>query len=197
MQHMRHKHIVTSPATRDRIVALADKLFYEQGYEHTSFADIASAVNISRGNFYHHFKSKDDILDAVIHARLAHTQSMLDKWELEGHTPLDRIGSFIHILVANQRSIRRHGCPVGTLCTELAKRNHPAQGQANKLFTLFRTWLRTQFVLLGHRARADKMAMHVLARSQGIATMANAFDDAAFIKEEVHQLLDWLHTHAK
>lgn len=68
-------------ATRDEIVVAADQLFYRQGYEHTSFSDIASAVQISRGNFYHRFKSKDEILDAVIGARLGNTQKMLEQWE--------------------------------------------------------------------------------------------------------------------
>lgn len=53
---------------RDHIVAAADPLFYRQGFEHTSFAAIADAVQISRGNFYYYFKSKDKILDAVIHS---------------------------------------------------------------------------------------------------------------------------------
>ena len=57
-------------ALRQRIVAAADQLFYIQGYENTSFSDIAEAVDISRGNFYYHFKSKDDILSAVLDARL-------------------------------------------------------------------------------------------------------------------------------
>lgn len=53
-------------STRNLIVEEADALFYESGFEATSFAEIAKAVGISRGNFYHHFKTKDDILDAVI-----------------------------------------------------------------------------------------------------------------------------------
>ncbi|EBK2060205.1 helix-turn-helix transcriptional regulator, partial [Salmonella enterica subsp. enterica serovar Typhi] len=32
----------------------ADRLFYERGYEHTSFADIADSVQISKGNFYYY-----------------------------------------------------------------------------------------------------------------------------------------------
>ncbi|HSX63230.1 MAG TPA: helix-turn-helix domain-containing protein, partial [Pseudoxanthomonas sp.] len=55
---------MSSKATRDHIVEAADQLFYQQGYERTSFSDIAEAVQISRGNFYYHFKSKDEILDA-------------------------------------------------------------------------------------------------------------------------------------
>lgn len=193
MASTRDKPLADLP-TRERIVARADQLFYEQGYEHTSFADIAHAVDISRGNFYHHFKSKDDILDAVIRLRLANTQAMLAQWQADGHTPADRLRSFIHMLVAHGARIRRHGCPVGTLCSELAKLGHPSQAQANGLFTLFRNWLRRQFALLGHTTDADRLAMHLLARSQGIATLAHAFDDGAFIEQEVAQLLEWLHS---
>lgn len=71
-------------STRERIVAEADELFYRKGFERTSFSDIAEAVNISRGNFYYHFKTKDDILDAVIQARLGKTQVMLDQWHARG-----------------------------------------------------------------------------------------------------------------
>ena len=47
--------------TRAQIVEAADQLFYERGFEHTSFADIAAQVQISRGNFYYHFRTKDEI----------------------------------------------------------------------------------------------------------------------------------------
>jgi len=178
--------------TREHIVEEADRLFYQQGYEHTSFADIAQAVRISRGNFYYHFKTKDEILDAVINARLASTRKMLEQWEIDGAQPADRIRSFIHLLIANRADIKRYGCPVGTLCSELAKLNHASQGEANQLFTLFRTWLRRQFALLGREADADALAMHLLARSQGVATLASAFRDETFIRHEVDEMCDWL-----
>lgn len=178
--------------TRDRIIDVADQLFYEQGFERTSFAQIAAALDISRGNFYYHFKTKDEILDAVISHRLVRTNSMLDNWKLEGETPADRIRSFINILVMNRAKIKRYGCPVGTLCTELAKLNHPAKNHANELFTLFRTWLCRQFEQLGRHDDADELAMHLLAFSQGVATLASAFQDEKFIRREVNRLDDWL-----
>ena len=183
---------MSDQTTRDHIIEAADELFYRQGYEHTSFADIAGAVQISRGNFYYHFKSKDEILNAVIGVRLADTRKMLEQWEIDGNQPADRIRSFIHILVANRADIKRYGCPVGTLSTELAKLNHASQAEANGLFMLFRTWLRRQFTLLGREADSDALAMHLLARSQGVATLANAFRDEKFIKREVEQMCDWL-----
>jgi AcrR family transcriptional regulator len=183
---------MSDKTTRDHIVEAADRLFYRQGYEHTSFSDIADVVRISRGNFYYHFKTKDEILDAVIAVRLADTRKMLERWEEDGKDPADRIRSFIDILIANRVDIKRYGCPVGTLCAELAKLDHASQAEANKLFTLFRTWLRRQFVLLGRKEDADALAMHLLARSQGVATLANAFHDEKFIRQEVEQMHGWL-----
>ncbi|WP_428263684.1 TetR/AcrR family transcriptional regulator [Haliangium sp.] len=183
---------MSDKSTRDHIVEAADQLFYQQGFEHTSFSNIADAVRISRGNFYYHFKSKDQILKAVIERRLADTRQMLQQWERDGSRPADRIRSFIHILTTNRAPIMRHGCPVGTLCTELAKLNHSSRTEANELFTLFRTWLRKQFRQLGRKRDADALAMHVLAWSQGVATLANAFHNEAFIKREVRQMCEWL-----
>ncbi|MCB1876688.1 MAG: TetR/AcrR family transcriptional regulator [Chromatiales bacterium] len=179
-------------ATRKQIVAAADDLFYRQGFDHTSFADIAKAVNISRGNFYHHFKTKDDILDAVIRNRLDRTEHMLVDWETSGATPKDRIKSYIKILLTNWSLIKDYGCPVGTLCTELAKLNHTSRAEANKVFTLFRVWLRNQFTQLGHMQEADVLALHVLSWSQGVATLGNAFDDYNYVKREVEKMCDWL-----
>lgn len=183
-------------STRDEIVAAADALFYRQGFDHTSFADIAGVVRISRGNFYYHFKTKDEILEAVIARRLAATQAMLDGWEAAGETPVERLRSFVHILIANKANIKKYGCPVGTLTSELAKLNHAARGEAGALFTVFRSWLKRQFELLGCGKDADALALHLLARSQGVATLANAFHDEAFIRREVRDLCGWVEARA-
>ncbi len=180
------------PSTRERIVEAADALFYQRGFEKTSFADIADAVQLSRGNFYYHFKSKDDILEAVIALRAARTQSMLEAWTAGAQTPTARLRCFAQMLIQNREQIQRHGCPVGTLSTELAKSNHPAQRGAGMIFGQFRSWLRSQFEALGHAEEADALAMHLLSRSQGIAALANAFHDEAFIRHEVDLIDQWL-----
>jgi len=183
---------MSEKTTREHIVEAADRLFYQRGFAHTSFADIADTVQISRGNFYYHFKSKDEILDAVIDRRLEGTRRMLDHWEAQARTPEERIRSFIHLMIANRADIKLYGCPVGTLCAELTKLNHASREEASKLFTLFRSWLREQFAALGRKADADELAMQLLALSQGIATLASAFHDEKYIKREVSRLDDWL-----
>lgn len=178
--------------TRERIVSEADRLFYERGYEHTSFAEIADAVGISRGNFYYHFKSKDEILDAVIEKRMTGTSEMLQAWEGQSSSPSECIKSFIRIVITNRAQIVLHGCPVGTLCSELAKIGHSSQSKSNQLFALFRTWLCQQFARLGRETDADSLAMHVLAFSQGVALLAHAFQDKRFVEREAERMCAWL-----
>ena len=187
-----------APATRAAIVEAADRLFYENGFASTSFADIAAAVKLSRGNFYYHFKSKDEILAAVIALRLERTQTLLAQWDGEGEDAEAHIVSFIGILVANRAKIMRFGCPVGTLCNELAKLDHAAGADAARLFVLFRDWLARQFRALGHgEAEAERLAMHLLARSQGVATLASSIGDEAFIDAEVAEMRGFVAAHRR
>ncbi|GAA4892022.1 TetR/AcrR family transcriptional regulator [Streptomyces coeruleoprunus] len=178
--------------TREQIVDAANRLFYQQGFEPTSFATIAEAVGISRGNFYYHFRTKDEILQAVIEARLASTRKMLAEWADGSADPLDRVQRFVELVITNRGDIESYGCPVGTLTNELAKLDHPSRAHAVGVFGLFRTWLCEQFEELGFGAEADDVAMHVLAFSQGVATLSNAFHDIDFVYREVDRIITWL-----
>lgn len=52
--------------TEARILDTATKLFLEKGWEETTIQDIINELgDLTRGAFYHHFKSKDEIIDAV------------------------------------------------------------------------------------------------------------------------------------
>jgi len=51
---------------KNEILDVASRLFTLKGYEQTSTNDILQEVGIARGTLYYHFKSKEDILDAII-----------------------------------------------------------------------------------------------------------------------------------
>ena len=52
--------------TVQKILDVSQKLFLEKGYEETSVLDIVSKLGgLTRGAFYHHFKSKEEVLDAL------------------------------------------------------------------------------------------------------------------------------------
>lgn len=55
-----------NPQRADRILNAASKLFVHYGYDKTTVSDIAQAAGVSKGAIYLHWKSKDDLLEALI-----------------------------------------------------------------------------------------------------------------------------------
>ena len=73
----RNKH---PEETVNRILEAATRLFIEKGYEHTSIQDIISNLGgLSKGAIYHHFKSKEDILEAVTDKMTEESNKILEK----------------------------------------------------------------------------------------------------------------------
>lgn len=177
---------------RQRIVEVADNLFYQKGFENTSFSDISQSAEIARGNFYYYFKTKDDILNAVIEHRINGITHMLHEWDKQFPEPRDRLKRYCKILTNSQDEIEQFGCPVGSLCTELAKLRHGMQENASELFNVFRNWLNVQFTLLGCTDNADYYAMHLMARGQGISTITSAYQDKAFLHREAAAIDQWI-----
>jgi AcrR family transcriptional regulator len=177
---------------RQQIVSAANRLFYEQGYNHTSFSEIAEAAAVPRGNFYYYFKSKDDILNAVVDARLQRIRSMLEQWDHQYPEPKRRLKRYVDILLNEEQNIVRFGCPMGTLSAELGKTQVDLQARAAEMFDLFLDWLKAQFLALGHANKSRAHALHLLAATQGIALITHVYADAKFLNREAAQLKDWI-----
>ena len=88
---------------RQELLNAAEKLFCAKGYEGTSVQDILNVAEMSKGGFYHHFASKEDVIKALCARRaeraLAYTEDALSKAEssmgrinavLRGFMPLRR-----------------------------------------------------------------------------------------------------------
>ena len=89
----RNKH---PEETVNLILDVSFRLFMEKGYEHTSIQDIIDHLGgLSKGAIYHHFKSKEDILIAVVDRMTAQSNEMLgtirDRTDLNGREKLKTI----------------------------------------------------------------------------------------------------------
>lgn len=176
---------------RQRIVEAADQLFYKRGYNQTSFRDISDVTGIPRGNFYYYFKTKDEILDAVVDSRLTDIRAFIYSCDSTHTTPHARLSAFIDMLETKKQQVIDYGCPIGTLSLELAKDDDSLRLTALAVFEMTRDWLAQQFSELGLDNAEDK-AMDLLARLQGISVMGCAFKDARFLKRSHREIRDWL-----
>lgn len=80
---------------RSELLDSAQKLFLTQGYERTTVNDVIDDAGVSKGGFYHHFKAKEDLLEALA-ARLAQEsiERFRDVLEKPGLDGLARLNAF-------------------------------------------------------------------------------------------------------
>lgn len=180
-------------SNRSRIVDAANTLFYHRGYNQTSFHEIADATGIPKGNFYYYFRSKDDLLKAVIEERIARIEAMLAEWDAQSPDPRARLRRFVQMLVGNCDDLVRYGCPLGSLNAELGKTQPGLKAQATRLFDVVVEWLARQFEAMGYDgARARGLALTLTARVQGVTLVSNVYDNDDFLREEATALERWL-----
>ncbi|MDP1680686.1 MAG: TetR/AcrR family transcriptional regulator [Burkholderiales bacterium] len=176
---------------RREIVEAANRLFYHRGYNQTSFTDIAEAAGIPRGNFYYYFRSKDDILGAVIDARIERIRAMLAEWDAAEPDPRLRLKRFAQMIRGSEKDLLRYGCPMGSLNIELGKAQPALKARAKKMFDLFIDWLARQLAALG-QADASRLALQAMGRVQGVAVMTQVYGDREFMRAQLAEFDAWI-----
>lgn len=69
---LRMPRITKPPLIRkNEIINTAELLFLKKGYDRTTVNDIVSAIDVAKGTFYHYFKSKTDVLGAIVEKNIS------------------------------------------------------------------------------------------------------------------------------
>ena len=181
-----------SELTKQRIVLAANQLFYRKGFSQTSFSDVVNEADVPRGNIYYYFKSKEEILKAVIRYRLDTIAGMLAEWDKSIKEPSKRLERFVRIMYDGTPALLRSGCPMGSLAMEFAKGDQELKGEAKKLFDLFQRWLANQFSDMGYANEAHDLSLQLLARGQGLIVVAQVYQDPGFLERGTQELNNWI-----
>jgi TetR/AcrR family transcriptional regulator, transcriptional repressor for nem operon len=178
---------------RDRLVAAAAQLLHQHGIERTTLADIAKAADVPAGNVYYYFKTKDDVIAAVIQSRIQQIQATLAVIDAHHRTPKSRLKTFVREFTAQSEIVAQYGCPLGTLCTELGKRTQLSGLAVAELMRLPTEWAEKQFRSLGRRDAHD-LAIDLLAAYEGSALLANTMRDPEVLIRAARRLDRWIDT---
>lgn len=87
--------------TRSRLVAAATELFARDGFHGTGVAEILASSGVSRGSFYHFFKSKQDVLYDVCLIPLDHMCLVASRIAANGTPAADRFRQLASALLAD------------------------------------------------------------------------------------------------
>jgi TetR/AcrR family transcriptional repressor of nem operon len=175
---------------RERLVAAAQRVLYEQGVEKASLADIAAAAGVPLGNVYYYFKTKDALVSAVIES-YGHSYEVMSA-ELDEHRePAGRLKALVRALISRQDQLASFGCPVGSLSSELDKREDGLRAQVATVLARLIDWAELQFRAMGHDD-ARELAVALVAAYQGIAVLASTLRDPGLISSEGARLERWI-----
>ncbi|WP_264537042.1 TetR/AcrR family transcriptional regulator [Flavobacterium sp. N1736] len=112
--------------TRLTILHKAFELIYSKGYQTTSIDEIIATTQVTKGAFYYHFETKDEMGVAIIEEILKATmmESFISPIE-NSENPLEDIYDMISYLLLEDPFLQvKYGCPVGNLTQEMTPWNN-------------------------------------------------------------------------
>jgi TetR/AcrR family transcriptional repressor of nem operon len=180
----------TRPPKRERLVESARELLYEQGVQRTTLAQIAERADVPPGNVYYYFKTRDELVQAVIQARIEGIRHVLGDLDRRT-TPKARLKALAETWVDAAPDVTEHGCPVGSLACELSKDDNDLSAEGAGMIREIIEWTERQFRELGRRD-APALAVTMLAGIQGAALLANIMRDEALFHREIRRVRRWV-----
>jgi AcrR family transcriptional regulator len=187
------RNVAGRSGKRERLVAAAAALLHRQGVERTTLADIAQAADVPVGNVYYYFKTKDDVIAAVVQSHAEMVRTTLAAIDARHRTPKARLKALVRELAGQADAVAQHGCPLGSLCSELGKRLDPSALGIAELMRLPVAWAQTQFREMGRRDAHD-LAVDLLAAYEGSALLANTMREPSVLRRTARRLDSWIDT---
>ncbi|HEY7139834.1 MAG TPA: TetR family transcriptional regulator C-terminal domain-containing protein [Methylomirabilota bacterium] len=153
---------------KEQILEVATRLMAVRGYHRTSLDDVLRESGAGKGNFYHHFRSKEELGYAILDRLLARFEARTLAPVFGDHErdPLAQLDAFLGEILATQRARNCvGGCPMGNLATELADAH---EGFRQRLAGGFDRW--------------RQCLAAALSRAQAMGTLAPEADPEALAR---------------
>ncbi len=124
-----------SEATRLTILQKAFELIYVKGYQTTSIDEIIATTQVTKGAFYYHFKTKDEMGLAIINELMKprFKNAFIEPFK-NNSNPLDTIYDLMYnLLIENEDLKVEYGCPASNFTQEMAPWNTAFTKALNEL----------------------------------------------------------------
>jgi AcrR family transcriptional regulator len=169
--------------TREEILSKSLEVFRSRGYHHTSMTDLANAVGLLKGSFYHYFDSKETLMKEVLASinlflkesvfPIAYDESLTIEARME--TMLKRFSKTVFSAEG--------GCIVGNTILETVNQYPVFRGILQEVIT---GWMDALVYLYGHNhspEQAQKLAEQTIMEYEGAMMMAKLYNKSHFYKD--------------
>ena len=186
------------PSTRDRLIEAARELFYVNGYEATSVAEILEKAGVNSGSLYYQFKSKENLLLAVLDRYKELLRPVLiDPLLAEVPDPIERIFSLLDGYRQGLLfTVFTQGCPIGNLGLEVGDHFPEARKRVAENFDGWCDWIERWLEEAADRLPAGlerrQMAQFILTVMEGGVMQARVHGKIDPFDACVSQLRDYM-----
>jgi TetR/AcrR family transcriptional regulator, transcriptional repressor for nem operon len=174
-------------ASRERIVQSAAELIAERGVAGTSLDDVLAAAGAGKGQLYHYFADRDELVQAVVAHRCQEVLSGLTT-ALGAVASLTELEQVLAGFIAECEGTGLRGCPIGSLASEVAEHNDRARLHAAAGFDTWERLVADAFVRMrdAGELRADAspgtLATATLASIEGGLLLSQTRKDAQSLR---------------
>jgi len=169
------------PSRRTQIIRAALQRYRTHTVSGTTLRDVAQAAGIPLGNLYYYFKSRDDLVFAVLEECEQELQALLDR--LAPLAPLSWLQAYFDWLLSDPQQSTALGCPFGTLAGELRALGHPAADRGAQIVGHYREAVVRQ-------AEAAGVTSDVFLAVQGAYTVSRILNDPALFAQSIRNIRD-------
>lgn len=127
---------------RDRLLDAAATLFYSKGIATTGVDRVVALANVSKPTLYSQFRSKDELITAVLERRHLERMASLESWvRASSKNPKDRLLAVFDWLDAWHAGEGGRGCAFISVAAEIVNPSHPAREIARRQKDSMRKYL--------------------------------------------------------
>ncbi len=181
---------------RQQLLAAAFSLIRAKGYSSTSVDELCAKAGVTKGAFFHHFKSKDALAVAAANHWSEITGAFFETAPYHAHSdPLDRVLGYLDFRKAILKGeIAEFTCLVGTMVQEIYGTNPDIRDACGASISRHAARIETDIAaaMMRHRIRtrwtAESLALHTQAVLQGAFILAKATGDAAVAAASIDHL---------
>jgi TetR/AcrR family transcriptional repressor of nem operon len=185
---------ISAPAARDKLVQAGSELIRRNGYVATSVDDVCGAVGMTKGAFFHYFKTKEDLAQACLEQWKTQMSGIIQSAPFQELTdPLEKILGCMDFFVgvfSNPKHMK--SCLAGTVVQEVSETHPTLRKAANACFVsgekAMKSLLDDACAASGKNLDTAALAGLWIATLQGSLILSKASRNSSVVAENLKQL---------
>lgn len=174
--------------TRNYIIQKSFELIYKNGYQSTSIDDIIATTRVTKGAFFYHFKSKEEMGLAVIKEKMSPSMVAFSTAVLKnpGNVRINLYKMMEALLLKNDFFIVEYGCPVVNLVEEMSAINSAFQKSLKRVIVNWQAEIESALSLAQDNGQMSKehdpkkIAQYITANYGGVRYLGKLFGKTSY-----------------